>query len=163
MGTIEAALRAEILQPEFPMLVVGAPDGLQDEVPAAVREAIDAGLVRYIGFVSDEELAWLYSNCRFFTFLSLDEGYGLPPLEALHFGAPVLASDIPVFRELLSESPDVHFSNPHDLKEIAAAMARLALSERSTPTDSIISSHHSWEAVVTRMRGEVLRTVRRAA
>ncbi|MFW1401537.1 glycosyltransferase, partial [Vibrio parahaemolyticus] len=52
------------------------------------------------GYVSDGELAWLYGNCRAFLFFSRGEGFGLPPLEALLAGAEVVASDIPVMREI---------------------------------------------------------------
>lgn len=45
------------------------------------------------GFVTDEELVALYSECRVFCFLSLYEGFGIPPLEALSCGAPVVVSN----------------------------------------------------------------------
>ncbi|MFZ6053171.1 glycosyltransferase family 4 protein [Halocola ammonii] len=53
--------------------------------------------------VSDEELIALYKSARLVVVPSEYEGFGLPVLEALYFGKPVLANDIPVFRELFSE------------------------------------------------------------
>lgn len=156
MVTIEAALAAGILSADFPLLVVGSSDGLQDEVPQKVRDAVKAGLVRYTGFVDDSVLVWLYRNCRFFTFLSLDEGYGLPPLEALEFGAPVLVSDIPVFRELLADLRGVTFSEPHDVEAIAAKMRSLAIEERAPDGESGVRDRHSWESVVDNMRAAIV-------
>ena len=52
---------------------------------------------------SDDELAYLYSRCDALIFASAVEGFGLPLVEALKAGLPVLASDIPVFREIASE------------------------------------------------------------
>ncbi len=60
--------------------------------------------VKYLGRVSDEELVRLYSQARCFIFPSLYEGFGLPPLEAMACGCPVLASDIPVLREVCGDA-----------------------------------------------------------
>lgn len=158
MMTIEAALDSGILSRDFPLLVVGSADGLQDAMPGAVREAVDAGLVRYTGFVDDAVLARLYETCRFFTFLSLDEGYGLPPLEALHFGAPVLVSDIPVFRELLATAPGVTFVSPHDRRAIASAMSEVAVSVRPPRASGSSETQRSWESVVAKIRSTIVET-----
>lgn len=55
----------------------------------------------------EEHLAWLYHNCEAFAFPSLHEGFGLPLLEAMREGKICLASDIPVFREILSPELDI--------------------------------------------------------
>lgn len=158
MKTIRGALVAGILTEDFPLVVVGSQDGLQDSVPVDVRAAIDAGLVRYTGFVSDEQLAWLYQSCSFFTFLSLDEGYGLPPLEALHFGARVLVSDIQVFRELLSDIQRVTFCDPYDVGKIAEVMRGMTeYAEASESVDvSNVQARFDWSSVVRRMRAAVI-------
>lgn len=61
------------------------------------RESLDAFAgrenVEYLGFVSATERAWLMTNCALFAFPSLYEGFGLPVLEALGVGAPVICSD----------------------------------------------------------------------
>lgn len=53
---------------------------------------------------SDEDLRALYSACQAFVFPSLYEGYGIPLLEAMQCGAPIVASDIPTSRELTSDA-----------------------------------------------------------
>ena len=56
--------------------------------------------VRLLGFVSDAELCYLYRNARLMVYPSVYEGFGIPVLEAIGNGAPVIVSDIPVFREV---------------------------------------------------------------
>ena len=52
------------------------------------------------GYVSKEEASILYKNARIYVFPSLDEGFGIPILEALSFSIPVICSDTDVFREI---------------------------------------------------------------
>lgn len=51
----------------------------------------------------DEEIATLYANCKGLLFLSKGEGFGLPLVEAAHYGVPIVCSDIPVFREIAGD------------------------------------------------------------
>jgi glycosyltransferase involved in cell wall biosynthesis len=55
------------------------------------------------GYVSKEEASILYKNARIYVFPSLDEGFGIPILEALSFSIPVICSDIDVFKEVGGE------------------------------------------------------------
>jgi glycosyltransferase involved in cell wall biosynthesis len=56
--------------------------------------------VRHLGWLDDAELARWYAGARAVVIPSLHEGFGLPVLEAMQFGVPVVASDIPAFREI---------------------------------------------------------------
>lgn len=59
---------------------------------------------RFIGYVSDEELMALYHHASAFVYPSIYEGFGIPPLEAMMCGCPVVVSDIEVFHEVYGES-----------------------------------------------------------
>ena len=59
---------------------------------------------RFIGYVSDEELMALYRHASVFVYPSLYEGFGIPPLEAMMCGCPVVVSDIEVFHEVYGDS-----------------------------------------------------------
>jgi glycosyltransferase involved in cell wall biosynthesis len=56
------------------------------------------------GYLNDEELRALYSSCRAFIYPSLYEGFGLPPLEAMACGAPVIASRIAALEETIGDA-----------------------------------------------------------
>ncbi len=58
-----------------------------------MRSLVASGQVRPIGFVPDEELAALYASAEVLVYPSLYEGFGLPPLEAMSSGTPVIVSD----------------------------------------------------------------------
>jgi glycosyltransferase involved in cell wall biosynthesis len=74
--------------------------------------------VTLTGAVSDDELAALYTGARALVFPSDDEGFGLPPVEALACGTPVVACDVPALREVLGERAT--FVEPGDLDGLVA-------------------------------------------
>jgi glycosyltransferase involved in cell wall biosynthesis len=76
--------------------------------------------VTLLGSVSDEKLASLYKDSVGFIFPSLSEGFGLPGVEAMRAGTLVLASDIPVFREIYKDNAT--YFNPFDTHSIEKAM-----------------------------------------
>ncbi len=78
---------------ELPLVLVGP-------VRQWARELEDVTLT---GFVPDEDLAAIYSGARALVFPSDDEGFGLPTVEALACGTPVVACDVPALREVLGE------------------------------------------------------------
>jgi len=60
--------------------------------------------VHYLGFMSEAELVALYANAALFVTASKDEGFNIPPLEAMACGVPVACSDIPVHQELFNDA-----------------------------------------------------------
>lgn len=126
-ASIEGAALATSVTPETPLLIVGSAhhSGVETALTPAALAAVDRGEARFMGHVSDAELAWLYANASLVTNLSLDEGFGLPPIEAARFGAPLLVSDIPVFRETVGTV--AHFVDP-----------------RATPADLGLAIDRAW-------------------
>jgi len=116
---------------------------LQKEVKSQKAE----NLVKMVGFVPDEELKLLYKEAEVFVFPSLSEGFGLPGLEAMAAGVPVLASDIPVFREIYQEAAD--YFNPIDSQEMAKKIKELLIDKEKQNTlrkeGFKISDKYSWE------------------
>ncbi|WP_406538421.1 glycosyltransferase family 4 protein [Fibrobacter sp.] len=68
--------------------------------------------VKFIGYISDEDFVLLAKNCKAFLFPSFYEGFGIPPLEAMSVGAPVIVSNIPVLKEIFEES--AHYIDPQN-------------------------------------------------
>lgn len=75
------------------------------------------------GFLGDEDMAQLIEKCDFFLYVPHDEGLGLPALEVQHSGIPVIASDLPVFRETLAGS--AVFVDSGDARRAADAISRV--------------------------------------
>jgi len=96
---------------ELELVLVGATKPWAHELPD----------VTLTGHVSDDELAAIYSGARALVFPSDDEGFGLPPVEALACGTPVVASDLPVLREVLGDRAT--FVERDDLAGMLAAAA----------------------------------------
>ncbi len=107
-----------------PQLVIAGPKGwLTAEFDRAVAEANFGERLRLIGYVGDEDLRALYSSCKAFVFPSLYEGFGLPPLEAMACGAPVIASRIAAHVETLGAH--AHLVEPTDARALAKVIATL--------------------------------------
>lgn len=78
--------------PEMNFILAG-PESDDTRYVAAILQSTRAQNVRLLESISDAQKAWLYRNCMGFIFPSLTEGFGLPPIEAMHFGKPVFLSD----------------------------------------------------------------------
>jgi alpha-1,3-rhamnosyl/mannosyltransferase len=115
VGTIEPRKNIEILLKSWgllrqridnaPALVLCGHYGwktaqLQERIAAGERE----GWLHHLGYVSDEQLATLYEEAALVMFPSLYEGFGLPAVEALWAGTPLVCSDIPVLHEVAGEA-----------------------------------------------------------
>lgn len=83
----------EALRSDCPLVVVGGAGWQSSREHALIREGVDAAWVRYPGYVSEEDLPWIYAGARLFCFPSFYEGFGLPVLEAMASGVPVISSD----------------------------------------------------------------------
>jgi glycosyltransferase involved in cell wall biosynthesis len=81
------------------------------------KSGIPDNKIIFTGFVSDEDLVELYANCKSFVFPSLHEGFGLPPLEAMNYGVPVIASNVTSLPEVIG-NPDALF-DPLSIESIS--------------------------------------------
>jgi len=95
-------------------LIVAGEEGW-DEVKAKDFEDVGEHL-RFLGKVSDQELAILYSEAKLFAFPSLYEGFGLPILEAFYHGTPVVTSDISSMPEVAGNAAEL--VDPEDVESI---------------------------------------------
>ena len=93
-----------------------------DSVAAAAKHRIDDKVI-FTGFVPEEDLGALYSAAKIFVYPSFFEGFGLPPLEAMQCGTPVITGDRTSLPEVVGEAGIM--VDPYDVSSIAAAMERL--------------------------------------
>ena len=157
-NTIVAALDSGRVTEQSPLVIVGEPQGRGADLPEAVTAAVQRGAIRFLGFIDDGELAWLYGRASALLFLTRDEGFGLPALEALHFGTPVVVSDIPVFREILGTRAT--FADPDDVSDITDAIRN---APARTPAIDTSDLGYSWSASVQAMREAIADPTRRSS
>ena len=130
------------------LVVVGARDMELPESPGRV--------VRLEG-LDDDLLAALHSGALGTLFPSLAEGFGLPPLEAMACGTPVVASDLPVFREVLG--PKTAYLIPPDGNSLEPLVERLEYLAAGPPearvraeNNRVSARRHSWARAASRLR-----------
>jgi alpha-1,3-rhamnosyl/mannosyltransferase len=109
------------LQDAHPLTVVGAHGWRARETLAALRSLGER--CQILGHVSDSHLGELYRRCGVFCYPSLGEGFGLPVLEAMAAGAPVLTSNLSSLPEVGGQA--VEYVDPTSVDSIAAGLARL--------------------------------------
>lgn len=102
---------------DMPLVVVG---GDNSKVFQGGTTAADDSVIM-AGRLSDEEIAALYSRAAAFVFPSLYEGFGVPPLEAMTFGCPVIATTADAVRETCGDAAT--YFNPLDVDELRQRMA----------------------------------------
>ena len=94
----------EALQRSFPLVVAGGKGWHSESLERRLEDLVRKGVVRVLGYVPDAELALLYAGAAAFVFPSLYEGFGLPPLEAMASGVPVLVADRASLPEVTGEA-----------------------------------------------------------
>jgi glycosyltransferase involved in cell wall biosynthesis len=112
---------------ELKLVIAGGRGWLYDGVFARVEELGLEDKVIFPGFVADEDLPALYNLAELFVFPSLYEGFGLPPLEAMACGTPVVTSDRPSLPEVVGEAGLMVEAT--DSEELAEAMERVLTDE----------------------------------
>ena len=125
----------------------------QHFVDLAIEHRIGDRIIR-LHHPSDELLCQAYSSSDAFIFPSLQEGFGIPLIEAMRCQTPVIASDIPVFHEICGDA--AMYFNPHHSDQLARSM--LAIIESETKAPIILAGQeksklYSWDKSAELMEG----------
>lgn len=112
--------------------------------------------VVFTGYVSDIELFNLIKNASVLVQPSIYEGFGIPPLEALYLGTPVLVSDIPVFKELYA-SLNVKYFKVGDVDDLAIQLLSLLSSEQFIPSREEILALYNYEKSAKKLLEDILK------
>ena len=139
-----------------PQLVIAGKKGwLTDSLFSSLRELGIEERVLFTGYLSDNDLCALYSSCRVFIYPSKYEGFGLPPLEAMACGAPVIASSIPSIREVTGET--ARLVAPAGSDDLAQAIVTLLSDENERQRLSVAglkrAQQFSWNRTAQLMLG----------
>jgi glycosyltransferase involved in cell wall biosynthesis len=121
---VEAYAELRRRRADLPLLAIAGAEGWwYDDLYRLVQRAGLAHRVRFLGRVADAELPALYSAATVFVYPSLYEGFGLPPLEALACGAPVVCADRSSLPEVVGDA--ALLVAPTDVRALAGALERL--------------------------------------
>ncbi len=118
---IEAFRLVRDRHPGLILLLTGCEFDVIERIQPLIRKYRLQHVVRHLGYVSREDVVGLYAACRLLVFPSLFEGFGLPLLEAMHFGAPVVCSNVGSLPEVGGDA--VLYFDPLDPEQIAKAIS----------------------------------------
>jgi glycosyltransferase involved in cell wall biosynthesis len=159
-SALKGELEKERAFPDLKLIIIG--DDLSGN-PDLRRTVVRSGVqndVRFLGFVPIEVLRIFYDAAKIFVFPSLYEGFGLPPLEAMAHGTPVVTSNVSSLPEVVGNAAVL--VNPENVFEIMRALHRVLLDqglrERMKERSYVQAGKFSWEKSVRRIL-EVYRQV----
>lgn len=114
--------------PDLRLVLVGKKEYYKKKLESwAKKNSAYFSDIVFTEFVPDEELKWYYQNARAYVFASLSEGFGLPGLEAMVHGCPVVSSNASCLPEVNGDA--AHYFNPEDIQEMAAKIDEVISSE----------------------------------
>ena len=159
-SALKTELGKEALYPDLKLIIIG--DDLSGN-PDLRRTVVRSGVqndVRFLGFVPIEVLRIFYDEAKVFIFPSLYEGFGLPPLEAMAHGTPVVTSNVSSLPEVVGNAAVL--VNPENVFEIMRALHKVlidqTLRDRMKERSYQQANRFSWEKSVRRIL-DVYRTV----
>jgi glycosyltransferase involved in cell wall biosynthesis len=150
------------LKKDVSLVLVGKVIERTPQLQAALESAGSlCDRIIFTGFVADEDLSFIYSGAQAFVYMSQYEGFGLPPLEAMQCGVPVIASDVSSIPEVVHDAGIL--LDPFDIDALSAAMGQLwndqelraALSKRGIQRAKLFS----WERFSKQTLGAYRRAV----
>lgn len=131
------------VNPDLPDLILAGPDrGDGAEIQKYIAET--SGRIKWLDYVDKETLYSLYTHAEVFFFPSKFEGFGIPVIEALKCGTPVICSDIPVLREIAGET--AYFVQPDagSFRECILSFADGKMSLPDADRCKKAASHFNW-------------------
>jgi glycosyltransferase involved in cell wall biosynthesis len=152
-SALKTQLEKDCQLPDLKLIIIG--DDLSGN-PDLRRTVVRSGVhndVRFLGFVPIEVLRIFYDMAKIFVFPSLYEGFGLPPLEAMAHGTPVVASNVSSLPEVVGNAAVL--VNPENVFEIMRALHRVLLDQtlrdRMKERSYQQAAKFSWEKSVRRI------------
>jgi glycosyltransferase involved in cell wall biosynthesis len=147
---------ARTLDQDIVIVLAGHAEPYELELRALARELGVDGRIRFVGYVSDEDLEGLWGVADCAAFPTLGEGFGIPVIEALAHGVPVAVSDIPVLREVGGDLP--HYFDPHNPLDGARAILEALRDANAADRGPAHAERFTW-GTAARMTYEVYERV----
>ncbi len=115
----------EKMDHQYNLVITGRHNPTYHEIPDTVKELKAEEDIHLVGLVSEADLVALYENAVSYVFPSFYEGFGLPPLEAMLHGTPVIASNQSAIPEVCGEGNALFF-DPYKIEDIEEKMKQIA-------------------------------------
>lgn len=133
-------------EPDLVLALAGKTDKNYERIKDLVQKKGLADSTVFTGFISEGQLRWMYENTAAYVFPSLSEGFGLPGLEAMAHGAPVVSSSATSLPEIYGEA--AHYFDPTDEQDMALKIFKV-ISDPKLREDLIKKGHaqvkkYSW-------------------
>lgn len=152
-AVIKSELREHPVYRNLRLLIIGDEISEHSDLRRAVARTRMQNEVRFLGFVPVETLRVFYQAAEVFVFPSLHEGFGLPPLEAMAQGTPVVTSNVSSLPEIVGDAAVM--VNPENVFEIARGISQVLLNEELREQLRIRGRAHlerfSWERSVNQV------------
>ncbi|EKD66909.1 MAG: glycosyl transferase, group 1 [uncultured bacterium] len=126
---------------DFHLVLIGSDTMFYKRLHVLVETLSSKDAIQFTGLISDELLIHAYTNAHCLVFPSLSEGFGLPALEALSLGCPVICSDIPIFHEILGNSAT--YFDPKSVDSLVSILCSVS-NKREIPDINVLK-RYSWK------------------
>lgn len=137
------------------LLIVGKKDPRYPEVPQLVDKLNLKDNVEFYGYVNSKELLKLYQNASLLVLPSLYEGFGMPPIEAMACGVPVVVSNTPALVETVNDKAIV--TDPSDANKLADSMYKVITDKSLREKLSQDGKIHAQKFTIENMAKETLK------
>jgi glycosyltransferase involved in cell wall biosynthesis len=152
---VDAFAILHVQQPDLKLVLVGKHEKHYEDLKAYIKGRPSADSIILTGFIPDEGLKWLFEHCQAYVFTSLSEGFGLPPLEAMQHGAPVISSNASCMPEVYGDA--AYYFDPTDPADIAAkvsdVLADSTLRKQLIAKGYIQLKKYSWDKMARQTLG----------
>lgn len=146
-GRLPGALRMA-----FPLVLAGANGWLNDDLHEEIDKGLSDGWLRFLGYVDENIQPALYGGAALFIYPSVYEGFGLPPLEAMACGAPVLVAAGTCLEEVCGDAAT--YTNPDDPERLLADVTHLlespSLRQQMSVAGIARAQHFTWDGCAMR-------------
>lgn len=150
---VEAFQTLRHKHPKLILVLVGKKDALYELLEKRLKKQGIGGIV-FTGFVSEGQLRWLYENTAAYVFPSLSEGFGLPGLEAMAHGTPVVSSNATCLPEVYGGA--ALYFDPQDTVDMARKISKVlddpGLTKKLAAAGKTQAAKYSWQ----KMAGQTL-------
>ncbi|WP_227869746.1 glycosyltransferase family 4 protein [Undibacterium parvum] len=121
---------APAIRKRYPLVLVGMKGWHTSELEQKIAPMIQSGEVRQLGYLSREDLAKVIAGALTLIYPSVYEGFGLPPLEAMACGVPVIAANVSSIPEVIGDT-GLLIDDPHDVSALTEAIQNMVMDPKT--------------------------------